>query len=111
MTKHKFKITEAAAKQIGTIIKADTRENLFFRVTVSGGGCSGFQYHFDLDHEKHADDIIFHQAGIEVALDETSLDVLKGSQLDYITDLMGSYFKIENPNAKSACGCGNSFSL
>jgi iron-sulfur cluster insertion protein len=111
MTDTKFEITKAAAQQILSIIKDDKRDNLFFRVTVSGGGCSGFQYHFDLDQEKHEDDVIFHQAGAEIALDQTSLDILKGSRLDYITDLMGSYFKIENPNAKSACGCGNSFSL
>lgn len=111
MKKQDFTISSAAAAQIASIIEADERSGLFFRITVNGGGCSGFQYEFKIDDDMQSGDIPFEKDGVEIILDEVSLDILQGSELDYITDLMGSYFKIKNPNAKSACGCGNSFSL
>ena len=84
---------------------------LRFRVAVKGGGCSGFQYEFALDHGKAAaDDHIIGKEGAEVIIDETSLDILRGSMLDYTEDLAHAGFSIKNPNATAKCGCGNSFS-
>lgn len=107
-----FSFTAAAARQIAKLIEAEGGgENLRLRVAVSGGGCSGFQYGFSLDDERHDDDRIFERDGVKVILDEVSLDVLKGSELDYIQELIGAYFSVKNPNASSTCGCGSSFSL
>ncbi|MEK7245013.1 MAG: iron-sulfur cluster assembly accessory protein, partial [Pseudomonadota bacterium] len=79
--------------------------------TVSGGGCSGFQYGFKLDSERAAEDRVFEQGGVKVIVDETSLDLLNGSTLDFVEDLVGSYFKMTTPQAVSTCGCGTSFSV
>jgi len=81
------------------------------RVAVSGGGCSGFQYGFSLDNERNDDDLLYQKNGIEVIVDEVSLDFLKGSELDFKEDLIGSYFAMSNPNATSTCGCGTSFAV
>jgi iron-sulfur cluster insertion protein len=81
------------------------------RITVSGGGCSGFQYGFSLDDQKNDDDRLFERDGVTVVIDEVSLDLLKGSEVDFVEDLIGSYFAIKNPNASSTCGCGSSFSV
>jgi iron-sulfur cluster insertion protein len=81
------------------------------RITVSGGGCSGFQYGFSLDDQKNDDDRLFERDGVTVVIDEVSLDLLKGSEVDFVEDLIGSYFAIKNPNASSTCGCGSSFSI
>jgi iron-sulfur cluster insertion protein len=81
------------------------------RITVSGGGCSGFQYGFSLDDQKNDDDRLFERDGVTVVIDEVSLDLLKGSEVDFVEDLIGSYFAIKNPNATSTCGCGSSFSV
>ena len=81
------------------------------RVSVSGGGCSGFQYGFSLDDTKNDDDLLFEKNTIEVIIDEMSLDYLKGSELDYVEDLIGAYFAMKNPNASSTCGCGSSFAI
>ena len=104
-------ISDGAAEQIANLIKNEDTQGLRFRVTVSGGGCSGFQYGFSLDNITNTDDHFFKKKGIEVVIDEISLNYLKGSELDYVQDLIGSYFSISNPNASSTCGCGTSFAV
>jgi iron-sulfur cluster insertion protein len=103
-------ISENAAKRIRAIAAAEGDPSLMLRVSVSGGGCSGFQYGFKLDATRASDDRVFERNGVKVVVDETSLDLVKGATLDFVEDLVGSYFKMSNPNAVSTCGCGTSFS-
>ena len=105
-----FALTERAAARIAEIVAADGREAAL-RVAVLAGGCSGFQYSFDLDGSPQADDLVIELAGARVLVDPASLDLLAGSELDYTDELMGSHFAVRNPNARSACGCGTSFSV
>lgn len=105
-----FGVSENAAKRIRAIAAAEGDPALMLRVTVSGGGCSGFQYGFKLDATRGPDDRVFEQGGVKVVVDEASLELVKGSTLDFVEDLVGSYFKMSNPNAVSTCGCGTSFS-
>lgn len=106
-----FSLTESAAARINKI-QSDEGKPTRFRITVKGGGCSGFQYDFSLDHDALADDDkTFTLNGAEVVLDETSLGIVSGSQLDYTEDLSHAGFSIKNPNATASCGCGNSFSV
>ena len=81
------------------------------RVSVEGGGCSGFSYKFDFAREANSDDTIIELDGAQVAIDEMSMEFLAGSEIDFSTELIGSAFKINNPNATAACGCGTSFSV
>lgn len=104
-------VTERAARRIGEILAREEQPGLKLRVSVSGGGCSGFQYGFSLDDEQRDDDRVFERDGIGIVIDEVSLDLLQGSQVDFVEDLLGSYFTINNPNASSTCGCGSSFSI
>ena len=105
-------ISASAARRIAALIAAEGGgDQLRLRVAVSGGGCSGFQYGFTLDNERHDDDRVFERDGAAVLIDEVSLELLKGSQIDYVEGLIGSYFAVKNPNANSTCGCGTSFSL
>jgi iron-sulfur cluster insertion protein len=105
-------ISATAARRIAALIAAEGgSERLRLRVAVSGGGCSGFQYGFTLDDERRDDDRVFERDGVGVLIDEVSLELLKGSQLDFVEDLIGSYFAVKNPNASSTCGCGSSFSV
>ena len=80
-------------------------------LSVKGGGCSGFQYDFSFDKKPKDDDMIFKEGGIDYLIDKVSIDFLRGSTLEYVSELAGSYFKIENPNATANCGCGTSFSI
>jgi iron-sulfur cluster insertion protein len=107
----RFGITASAAKRVAVLAAAEGNEALMLRITVSGGGCAGFQYGFDFDAEAAADDHVFERDGIKVVIDETSLELLAGGAVDFKEDLLGSYFTIENPNATSSCGCGTSFSI
>ena len=104
-------ITEGAAKRISELRESEGNTDLRLRIAVSAGGCSGFSYGFDLDTETHEDDLFFEKNGIEVVIDETSLELLKGSVLDFKQDLIGSYFQMTNPNATVTCGCGSSFGV
>ena len=104
-------ISVAAAKRLHEIFDAEGRRDLMLRVTVSGGGCSGFQYGFDFADGKNSDDSIFERDGIKVVIDDTSLDYLAGSEIDFVTEMVGSAFQVNNPNATSGCGCGASFSM
>ncbi len=107
-----FTLTPSAAQRIATLLAEESDPNTRFRVAVLGGGCSGFQYQFDLDATPPAeDDQLLDQAGARVVIDASSLGLLAGSQLDYTEELVGAAFSIKNPNAKSGCGCGNSFSI
>ena len=104
-------ITDAAARRIGRIIAADGKSGLMLRLSVSGGGCSGFQYGFALDDACNPDDVIITQSDVKVVIDATSLDFLAGATLDYVEDLIGSSFQVRNPNATASCGCGSSFAV
>lgn len=109
---HQFSVTDAAAKQILTLLHREEKgANFRLRISVSGGGCSGFQYHFTLDDQQQPDDIVFPHGGAEVIVDEVSLGLLEGSMLDYVNDMVASAFVLKNPNATASCGCGNSFSI
>lgn len=103
--------TDSAADKVKQLIEEEGNPELKLRVFVQGGGCSGFQYGFTLDDERRGDDRVFERDGAGVLIDEVSLELLKGSQLDYVEDLIGSYFAVKNPKASSTCGCGSSFSL
>lgn len=103
-------VSENAARRIAAIV-AKEAPGTFLRVSVSGGGCSGFQYHFDLARDTQEDDIIIERDGVKVAVDAVSLPFLEGSTLDFVDDLMGQSFRIDNPNATASCGCGTSFSI
>jgi iron-sulfur cluster assembly accessory protein len=104
-----FRLTDRAAARIAEI--AASQGDAALRVAVLAGGCSGFQYRFDLDRQAAADDVVLEQAGARVFIDPTSLDLLAGAELDYTDALMGSHFAVRNPNATSSCGCGTSFSV
>lgn len=103
-------LTASAAKRINAILaKQDGAD--FLRVSVEGGGCSGFSYKFDFAKEANSDDLLVERDGARVLIDEMSLEFLRGSEIDFSTELIGAAFKISNPNATSACGCGTSFSV
>jgi iron-sulfur cluster assembly accessory protein len=104
------RMTERAARRIGEILKAEP-SGAMLRLSVLGGGCSGFQYKFDVDREKAADDVTIARDGITMLIDSVSLQFLAGSEVDYVDDLIGASFKVNNPKAKASCGCGTSFSL
>lgn len=103
-------ITDRAARRIKEIAAAEPAKPLF-RVSVSGGGCSGFQYGFGFEPEPAADDLVLEKDGARVLVDSLSLVYLKGSEIDFVDELIGQAFKVKNPNAASSCGCGVSFSL
>jgi iron-sulfur cluster insertion protein len=104
-------ISERAARRIGAILANEGRPGLRLRVSVSGGGCSGFQYGFALDDQEEAGDIVVEKDGVAVVVDDMSLMYVLGSELDFVEDLSGSYFRMQNPNAVSGCGCGSSFAI
>ncbi|MBV5336061.1 iron-sulfur cluster insertion protein ErpA [bacterium] len=99
-------ISDSAARRIAVLIQQDGRPNLMLRLSVSGGGCSGFQYGFTFDDATTADDHTFEHQGVKLVTDDCSLDLLSGATLDYVEDLMGSAFQVRNPNATASCGCG-----
>ncbi|HYZ24174.1 MAG TPA: iron-sulfur cluster insertion protein ErpA [Rhodopila sp.] len=107
-----FAVTNRAAARIAEIIaqtKADGDPAL--RVAVLAGGCSGFQYRFELDGQRQPDDLVIEHGGARIVVDPASMDLLAGAELDFTDELMGSHFAVRNPNATSACGCGTSFSV
>jgi iron-sulfur cluster assembly accessory protein len=103
-------VSSRAARRIAEILKAEPQVSML-RVAVTGGGCSGFQYNFALDEMKADDDLVIERDGAVVLIDSTSLDFLHGAEIDYVDDLIGASFRINNPNAQSSCGCGTSFSV
>ena len=104
-------MTESAAKRIAWLIAQEGDAGLMLRLSVSGGGCSGFQYGFSFDNARQAEDHLFERDGVKMVVDETSLDLLAGAEVDYVEDLVGSSFQVKNPNATSSCGCGSSFAV
>ncbi|WND02634.1 iron-sulfur cluster insertion protein ErpA [Temperatibacter marinus] len=104
-------LSETAASRVGQLIEMQGNPNLKLRLTVSGGGCSGFQYGFDLTEKGEDDDIIVERNGVTMLVDSMSLLYVTGSEVDYVTDLVGSSFQVTNPNAQSNCGCGSSFAI
>ena len=101
-----IKFTDKAIKQINSLLSKKDKGS-FFRIAIKGGGCSGFQYEFTFDKSKTEDDLKFEN----ILIDKASADLLKGSEIDYFSELIGEQFKITNPQTKSSCGCGVSFSL
>jgi len=108
--KGQVQVSPSAARRIATLT-ASEGPGIMFRIAVNGGGCSGFQYDFTFDDTPTADDILIEQDGARVLIDQVSLGFLGGSVVEFIDGLMGSHFEIRNPNAKSSCGCGTSFSV
>ena len=106
---NKIEITQNALKHIASVLTAENSR--YFRITVLGGGCACFQYKFDFDNDKNNDDIILKTSEVPIIIATTSLELIKGSKIDYVDELIGSSFKITNPQSKSSCGCGVSFSL
>lgn len=104
-------VTESAARRVRQIIEAEGAPDLRLRVSVSGGGCSGFQYNFALDRDSEPDDVAIEKDGVTVVVDGMSLMYVLGSELDFVEDLTGSYFRVSNPNATASCGCGTSFAI
>ena len=103
-------LTERAARRINEIMAGEPAGSML-RISVNGGGCSGFQYAFDVDATRQDDDLVVEQDGATVLVDEVSLQYMDGSVIDFVDDLIGQSFKIENPQATASCGCGTSFSL
>jgi iron-sulfur cluster assembly accessory protein len=103
-------VTDRAATRVAQILATEPA-GAMLRVAVNGGGCSGFSYAFDVVGERGEDDIALEKGGVTVLVDSISLDFLKGARIDFVDDLIGQSFKIDNPNATSSCGCGTSFSV
>lgn len=103
-------VTSRASQRIAAIVAGEASGTML-RVSVEGGGCSGFQYKFDLVRQREEDDFVIEQPGATVLVDPVSLRLLAGSEIDFVDDLIGASFKIANPKATASCGCGTSFSL
>jgi iron-sulfur cluster assembly accessory protein len=103
-------VTQAAARRINEIMAADVGKTAL-RISIEGGGCSGFSYKFDLVDSQNEDDVTFTRDGATVLVDEISLVYMGGAVIDFVDDLMGQSFQIKNPNAVASCGCGTSFSV
>ena len=103
-------LTERAARRINEIMGAEPSGSML-RISVNGGGCSGFQYAFDIERVPQPDDIVVQRDGATVLVDQVSLPFLEGSTIDFVDDLIGQSFKIQNPHATASCGCGTSFSV
>jgi iron-sulfur cluster insertion protein len=104
-------LTDNAARRITALKAQENADDAFLRIAVSGGGCSGFQYGLSFDDQRNDDDFVFEHDGVGIIIDDVSLDLLNGAEVDFVEDLMGASFQIRNPNAASSCGCGNSFSI
>jgi len=100
-----------AAKRITELVTMEGDPTMKLRIEVVGGGCSGFSYKFCLDNEKREDDLNFESHGVKFVTDEVAIEMLAGSELDYVEDMMGASFQMTNPNASSTCGCGTSFGV
>src|SRR5207237_3427202 len=110
MTPESVVVSERAARRIGEILKSEG-DGAMLRISVEGGGCSGFQYKFDVDHTKTEDDLVISREGAVVLVDSASVPFLAGSEVDFVDDLIGASFRVVNPNATASCGCGTSFSV
>ncbi len=104
-------LSPSAVKRVAWLLEQEAQPGLMLRVAVAGGGCSGFQYGFSFDDTVNPDDHTFVHDGVVTVIDEVSLDLLAGAEIDFVEDLIGASFQIKNPNAASSCGCGASFSI
>lgn len=111
MNQESLTVSNAAIQRIKTLIASKDKTGLKFRVHIQGGGCSGFQYGFQLDEDILEDDIILNSNGIDVLVDPLSMQYLQDAEVDFKDDLLGSRFIVNNPNAETTCGCGSSFSI
>ena len=107
----RFNVSRNAVQRIARLQQLERTEGHYFRIAVAGGGCSGFRYNMSFDSQRNADDIAFERDGVTVLVDETSLALLAGSELDFVEEMIGASFQVKNPNAASKCGCGNSFAV
>src|SRR3954470_24902699 len=103
-------VSKRAVRRIGEILGREPPGTML-RLSVEGGGCSGFQYKFDMDRTQGDDDVLIRRAGAVVLIDRISLGYLAGSEIDFVDDLIGAAFRVNNPQAKASCGCGTSFAL
>lgn len=103
-------LTESAARRVCKILQSE-QPGSALRISVNGGGCSGFQYAFDIVQDRADDDLTLEREGATVLIDPISLEYMKGCRIDFVDDLIGQSFKIDNPNATASCGCGTSFSI
>jgi len=110
MTAPNVTVTDRAAHKIGEILRYEPVGTML-RVSVAGGGCSGFQYKFDTERSRADNDVVIEQSGATVLIDPVSLNYMAGAEIDFVDDLIGSAFKINNPQATASCGCGTSFAL
>lgn len=104
-------LSENAAKRINTLVESQGNKNLKFRITINGGGCSGFQYDFALVEDSKEDDLVVERNGATMLVDGLSIMYLMGSEVDFTEELAGSMFVVKNPNATASCGCGSSFAV
>jgi iron-sulfur cluster insertion protein len=109
MSEPSITLSARAAQRIVELLKSEAAT--LFRVSVEGGGCSGFQYRFDLVSERAPDDLLIERDGARVVVDPVSLEFVQGSEIDFVDELIGAQFKIKNPNVTASCGCGTSFSV
>ena len=100
-----------AVRRLRELIAAEGKLGLMLRLSVSGGGCSGFQYGFTFDETATEEDRVFERDGVKLVVDEVSLTLLGGAEVDFVEELVGAAFQVRNPNAKSSCGCGSSFAV
>ncbi|MBP1886992.1 MULTISPECIES: iron-sulfur cluster insertion protein ErpA [Sinorhizobium] len=110
MTQETVTLSDAAAKRIAAILQTEKNKNAM-RVSVEGGGCSGFSYKFDLVDAENDDDLVLEKGSAKVLIDSLSLVYMGGSEIDFVDNLLGQSFQIKNPNAVASCGCGTSFSI
>jgi iron-sulfur cluster insertion protein len=111
MEKQEFYISDSAARRILTLAAETNKGIPLLRISVSGGGCSGFRYQYEMVQTQEEEDIVFEKHQVKVLIDPVSLNFIAGSQLDFIEELIGSYFTLKNPQARASCGCGSSFSI
>ena len=110
MSEAQIQLTESAAKRVAWIAERQSKPAIL-RLAVDGGGCAGFTYKFELAESAQEDDAVAETAGVKLIVDPMSLDLVRGSAVDFVEDLGGAAFKVTNPNAASGCGCGSSFSI
>lgn len=107
----KFDVTDSACRRIAELINLNDENKVALRVSVDGGGCSGFMYHYELTSVINKDDSVIEKNGIKVVVDQLSQQFLEGCSVDFVEELGASFFQVVNPNATAKCGCGNSFSV
>ena len=110
MSDHEIFLTQSAAKRVAWIAERQSKPAIL-RLAVDGGGCAGFTYKFDLADQAESDDAVAETNGVRLVVDPVSLELVKGSAVDFVEDLGGAAFRVTNPNAQSGCGCGSSFSV